>query len=72
MQCGRILDILKLWVYFKGNGWKGINEQVVKQNELAQYVKEYVKKNSDRFLLAIEDVETFNVCFWYIPKTLKK
>jgi glutamate/tyrosine decarboxylase-like PLP-dependent enzyme len=30
LQCGRILDILKLWVYLKGNGWKNISEQVQK------------------------------------------
>ena len=24
LMCGRTIDILKLWTYFKGNGWKGI------------------------------------------------
>ena len=28
LQCGRVIDIFKLWVYFKGNGWKGISQQV--------------------------------------------
>lgn len=46
LQCGRILDILKLWVYFKGNGWKGIEDQVVRQNNLAQYVKSYILQHS--------------------------
>lgn len=53
LQCGRVLDILKLWIYFKGNGWKGISEQVIRQNYLAQYLKNYVINNSDRFKLAI-------------------
>lgn len=30
LQCGRCVDILKVWAYFKGNGWKGIAEQVDK------------------------------------------
>ncbi len=25
LQCGRIPDILKLWVYFRGNGWRGVS-----------------------------------------------
>lgn len=24
LQCGRVIDILKLWTYLKGNGWKNI------------------------------------------------
>lgn len=31
LQCGRVVDILKLWMYLKGNGWKGIEEQVNQQ-----------------------------------------
>ena len=72
LQCGRILDILKLWLYFKGNGWKGISDQVVKQNNLAQYVKKYVETHPHRFKLAIDEVETFNICFWYLPIKLKR
>lgn len=28
LQCGRVIDILKCWTSFKGNGWKGIAQQV--------------------------------------------
>lgn len=28
LQCGRVIDILKCWTYFKGNGWKDIAAQV--------------------------------------------
>jgi len=28
LQCGRVIDIMKVWVYFKGNGWKNIAKQV--------------------------------------------
>ena len=27
-QCGRVIDILKFWTYLKGNGLKGIAQQV--------------------------------------------
>ena len=39
LQCGRVIDILKLWTYFKGNGWKNIAKQVEDQHSLALYVK---------------------------------
>lgn len=44
---------MKLWIYFRGNGWKGISDQVQKQNHLAQYLKKYVQAH-DNFKLAIE------------------
>lgn len=28
LQCGRVIDILKLWTYLKGNGWTNIAHQV--------------------------------------------
>lgn len=28
LQCGRVIDILKLWTYLKGNGWNTIAKQV--------------------------------------------
>lgn len=28
LQCGRVIDILKLWTYLKGNGWEGVARQV--------------------------------------------
>ena len=24
LQCSRVIDIMKIWTYFKGNGWKKI------------------------------------------------
>ena len=28
LLCGRVIDILKVWTYFKGNGLKGVGEQI--------------------------------------------
>jgi hypothetical protein len=28
LQCGRVIDIIKLWTYLKGNGWKAVGKQV--------------------------------------------
>ena len=68
LQCTRALDILKCWTYFKGCGWKGIEDQLNYQYEMAQWIRNYVKARPENFEMAIDNVETFNVCFWYIPK----
>jgi len=39
---------------------------------LALYVKKFVQDHPDRFELAVECVDTFNVCFWYIPLAMEK
>ena len=67
LQCGRVIDIMKLWTYFKGNGWKQIAEQVENEHKLALYVKDYVIAHPDRYELVVPEVDTFNVCFWYKP-----
>lgn len=70
LQCGRVIDIIKLWTYLKGNGWKAVGKQVQSEHNLALFTKEYIKSHSDRYQLVIEQVDTFNVCFWYIPKKM--
>lgn len=39
VQCGRVIDVLKLWIYFKGNGWNGIDDQVKRQQALTIYTR---------------------------------
>ena len=44
LQCGRVIDILKLWTYLKGNGWDNIGKQVENEHNLSLYIKEYIEK----------------------------
>ena len=67
LQCGRVIDIVKLWTYLKGNGWNNIAKQVEDEHRLALYVKKYVLEHPERFSLVVKEVDTFNVCFWYKP-----
>ena len=67
LQCGRVIDIFKLWTYLKGNGWKNIAKQVEDEHNLALYLKKYIESRPDRFELTIKNVDTFNVCFLYKP-----
>ena len=43
LQCGRVIDILKVWTYFKANGWSSIAKQVEEEHALSLYVSEVVK-----------------------------
>ena len=71
-MCGRVIDIVKLWTYLKGNGWENIAKQVEDEHQLALNVKKYVEDRPERFQLVVKTVDTFNVCFWYIPKEMNK
>ena len=72
LQCGRVIDILKLWTYLKGNGWEAVAKQVEDKHNIALYVKQYVEARPEQFELIVKQVDTFNVCFWYIPAQMKK
>ena len=67
-QCGRVADIFKLWTYFKGNGLKGVEEQMELKFNLTNFFKSFLEKNKERYIIAIKESEMFNVCFWYVPK----
>ena len=71
LQCGRNIDILKLWVYLKGNGWKNIGKQVDAEHEMALYAQEYMKKHSENFELLYNEVDSFCVSFYALPNSLK-
>lgn len=43
LMCGRVIDIVKLWTYLKGNGWENIAKQVEDEHQLALNVKKYVE-----------------------------
>ena len=72
LMCGRVIDVVKVWTYFKGNGWKGIAKQVENEHDLALYIKKYVEERPEKYRLVFQNVDTFNVCFFYIPKKLRE
>ena len=40
--------------------------------QLTRYQVEKMKQQKDRFYLLDDDPQCVNVCFWYIPKRLRK
>ncbi|XP_014793146.1 PREDICTED: acidic amino acid decarboxylase GADL1 [Calidris pugnax] len=70
IQCSRRPDAFKFWLMWKALGTTGLEERVNRALALARYLVEEIKKR-DGFQLLLEP-EYANVCFWYIPPSLRK
>uniref|UniRef100_A0A8C3LR39 Glutamate decarboxylase like 1 n=1 Tax=Chrysolophus pictus TaxID=9089 RepID=A0A8C3LR39_CHRPC len=60
----------KFWLMWKALGTTGLEERVNRALALARYLVEEIKKR-EGFQLLLEP-EYANVCFWYIPPSLRK
>ncbi|XP_073469661.1 cysteine sulfinic acid decarboxylase [Aquarana catesbeiana] len=69
IQCGRRVDCLKLWLMWKALGTKGLEKRVDTILENARYLAEEIKRR-EGFILLMEP-EFVNVCFWYVPPSLR-
>nr|XP_055045198.1 cysteine sulfinic acid decarboxylase isoform X2 [Misgurnus anguillicaudatus] len=69
IQCGRKVDCLKLWLMWKAIGSHGFAERVEKAFSLARYLVAEMKKR-ENFQL-VSERQFVNVCFWYIPPSLR-
>ncbi|XP_058868890.1 acidic amino acid decarboxylase GADL1-like isoform X2 [Acipenser ruthenus] len=69
IQCSRRADAFKFWLMWKAVGTRGLEERVNRALALARYLAEEIKKK-EGFRLILEP-EYANVCFWYIPPSLR-
>ncbi|XP_044207782.1 cysteine sulfinic acid decarboxylase isoform X2 [Thunnus albacares] len=69
VQCSRKVDCLKLWLMWKAVGSIGLAERVDKAFIHVRYLVEQMKKREGFHLLG--DPEFVNVCFWFIPPSLR-
>ncbi|XP_019951981.1 cysteine sulfinic acid decarboxylase isoform X2 [Paralichthys olivaceus] len=69
LQCSRKVDCLKLWLMWKAVGSNGLAERVDKAFFHVRYLVEQMKKREGFHLLG--QPEFVNVCFWYIPPSLR-
>ncbi|KAM8966981.1 glutamate decarboxylase 1-like [Pelodytes ibericus] len=72
IQCGRHVDIFKLWLMWKAKGTSGFEIQINKCLELALYIYKTLKTRENFKLVFDDEPEHSNVCFWYIPPSLKR
>jgi len=70
IQCGRKIDAFKLWVQWKAYGSLGMAQRVESCFECALHLRDRCR-TTPGFRLLIEEPECTNVCFWYIPPSLR-
>ncbi|XP_042696425.1 acidic amino acid decarboxylase GADL1 isoform X2 [Chrysemys picta bellii] len=70
IQCSRRPDAFKFWMTWKALGTTGLEERVNRALALARYLVDEIKKR-EGFQLLLEP-EYANICFWYIPSSLRK
>ena len=69
IQCGRRNDSLKLWMAWHAFGDAGFEERVDRSADLCHYWMTKVESDP-RFKQAVPLV-LFNVCFWYLPESMR-
>jgi len=70
MQCGRHNDIFKLWLMWRSKGMEGYRQQINKLMHLAAYFTDRIKR-TEGYEMIIEQPEFLNICFWYIPPSIR-
>lgn len=74
IQCGRKVDVQKLWMAFKVQGEKGFAARIDRMLETSRYLRDKVVERGEKngsFKLVSEPFMT-NVCFWFIPPSCRK
>ncbi|XP_056374435.1 glutamate decarboxylase 1-like [Hyla sarda] len=71
IQCGRHVDVFKLWLMWKAKGTYGFELQINRCLENADYLYKKLKSKDNFALVFPDEPEHTNVCFWYLPPCLK-
>ncbi|XP_013856797.1 glutamate decarboxylase 1 [Austrofundulus limnaeus] len=71
IQCGRHVDIFKFWLMWKAKGTVGFEHQIDKCLDLSAYLYEKIKNREGFEMVFNGEPEHTNVCFWYIPPSLR-
>uniref|UniRef100_A0A803T4P0 Glutamate decarboxylase 1 n=1 Tax=Anolis carolinensis TaxID=28377 RepID=A0A803T4P0_ANOCA len=71
IQCGRHVDIFKFWLMWKAKGTVGFETQINKCLELSEYLYNKIKNREEFEMVFKGEPEHTNVCFWYIPPSLR-
>lgn len=70
IQCGRRADVFKFWFMWKAKGTSGFEKHVDKAFDNAEFFTATIK-NRTGFKMVLEEPECTNVCFWYVPPSLR-
>lgn len=69
IQCGRKPDAYKLWLVWKNTGDAGWRSHIEHAYHLTRYTQKKIEASSN-FVMVIDNQCT-NVCFWYLPKSMR-
>lgn len=70
IQCGRKAESLKCWLVWKGRGRRGMEELIDNAFAMAKYLADKLK-TTEGFRLVLTEFQCTNVCFWFIPPSLR-
>ncbi|KDR09499.1 Cysteine sulfinic acid decarboxylase, partial [Zootermopsis nevadensis] len=70
IQCGRRADVLKFWFMWKAKGTIGLEKHIDTVFDNATYFLKQIRMR-EGFRLVLQEPECTNVCFWYIPPSLR-
>lgn len=69
VQCGRKVDVLKLWLTWAMMGDEGYRQHINNFMDVSVYLKEQVVAR-ENFKLVAEPMCS-NVCFWFVPPSVR-
>ncbi|KAJ8278098.1 hypothetical protein GJAV_G00083800 [Gymnothorax javanicus] len=67
LQCGRHVDIFKLWLMWRAKGSMGFEAQIDRCLELGEYLYNKIKDREGYEMVFNGKPQHTNVCFWYLP-----
>ncbi|KDR13120.1 hypothetical protein L798_13050, partial [Zootermopsis nevadensis] len=70
VQCGRKVDAFKLWLMWKARGSSEFESLINDAMDASRYLKERIQARPG-FRLVLDEFECTNVCFWFIPPSLR-
>ncbi|KAF4023195.1 hypothetical protein G4228_015132 [Cervus hanglu yarkandensis] len=71
LQCGRHVDVFKLWLMWRAKGTTGFEAHIDKCLELAEYLYNIIKNREGYEMVFDGKPQHTNVCFWYVPPSLR-
>uniref|UniRef100_A0A8C2C777 Glutamate decarboxylase 1b n=1 Tax=Cyprinus carpio TaxID=7962 RepID=A0A8C2C777_CYPCA len=71
IQCGRHVDIFKFWLMWKAKGTVGFEQHIDRCLEISEYLYNKIKNRVGYEMVFEGQPQHTNVCFWYIPPSLR-
>jgi sulfinoalanine decarboxylase / aspartate 1-decarboxylase len=71
LSCGRKVDAFKFWLIWKKRGRDGLEFLIENAFEMANFFRSEILRR-ENFELVVDESQYTNVCFFYVPKSMRK